>query len=81
MAYVALAAFFAAIGWMVWRGFQARKEYLHRGSSGDSGPHASEVSVDAFRPVSPGQGQGPELTGALAGHGARRVQGFAPQGK
>jgi len=28
MIYIPLAAFLAAVGWMVWRGFESKKEYL-----------------------------------------------------
>jgi hypothetical protein len=28
MIYIPLIAFLAAVGWMVWRGFEAKKEYL-----------------------------------------------------
>jgi hypothetical protein len=34
MAYVPLMAFFAAVAWMIWRGYSAKQRYLRRKAEG-----------------------------------------------
>jgi len=35
MAYVPLAAFFAAVAWIIWRGYTAKQRYLRRKTEGE----------------------------------------------
>lgn len=70
MIYLPWVAFFAAISWMIWQGFKAKKEYLRqrRERQEISEAVAREAMTEKALIVGGrGQGQVPELAEALGG--------------
>jgi len=82
MIYLPWAAFLAAISWMIWQGFKAKKEYLRQKHERQQISEAVAREAMTEKPLSVGgrgQGQVPELAEALGGgqeRGSRNAIGF-----
>jgi hypothetical protein len=55
MIYIPLIAFLAAVGWMVWRGFEAKKEYLRSKHSSDQAGKDTEEVIGNMKPGTTGK--------------------------
>jgi hypothetical protein len=48
--YIPLIAFLAAVGWMVWRGFEAKKEYLRSKHPSEQAGNNTEEVIGNIKP-------------------------------
>jgi hypothetical protein len=55
MIYIPLIAFLAAVGWMVWRGFEAKKEYLRSKHPSEQAGHNTEEVIGDMKPRTTGK--------------------------
>jgi hypothetical protein len=79
MIYLPWIVFLAAVLWMIRQGDKAKREYRRRKAEQEQRKSSAESNVEALSPRGGGQGQAPELTGALAGKSHGRIAGFGQQ--
>jgi hypothetical protein len=80
MIYIPWLVFLAAVLWMIREGTQAKAEYLRRKAEMEKTKPDLAKSIEALSSHGSGQGQAPELAGALAGS-QKVVTGFRQQGR